>query len=264
MSRLQTPCFDVFDANRLLAADYWLGNPGRMDGAKRILAIETSGRHGSVALLSCVSDRAEVLKQIELSGNERTAQILAPSIRGLLNEKNWSPKSVDLVAVAVGPGSFTGLRIGVTTAKTFAYAAKTQLLGINTLEAIAAQAPAADGRLWAMLDAQRQELFAASFARSESGLTTVRETHIISVASWLAGLQPGDRVSGPALSRIAKSMPANVNVVPQDLWQPMATSVGQLAWKKFQTGQTADIWQLVPQYYRSSAAEEKAKNASLR
>ena len=79
----------------------------------------------------------------------------------------------------------------MTTAKTFAYAAKTQLVGVNTLEAIAAQAPAAEGRLWAVLDAQRQELFAANFIRDKTGdLVTERETHIISVVSWLAALQP--------------------------------------------------------------------------
>jgi len=232
-----------------------------MDGAKRILAIETSGRHGSIALVSGAADRAEVLKQIVLGGDERTAQILAPRIQNLLREQNWSPTSVNLVAVAIGPGSFTGLRIGVTTAKTFAYAAKTDLIGINTLEAIAAQAPEANGRLWAVLDAQRQELFAASFILSETGFITERETHIVSETSWLAELQPGDRVSGPALARIAKSLPAEVDAVPQNLWQPMATSIGQLAWRNFRTGLKDDLWQLVPKYYRSSAAEEKAQSA---
>jgi tRNA threonylcarbamoyladenosine biosynthesis protein TsaB len=170
---------------------------------------------------------------------------------------------VDLVAVAVGPGSFTGLRIGVTTAKTFAYAANTDLIGVNTLEAIAAQAPAAHGQLWAVLDAQRQELFAASFAQSDAGLTTEHETYIISVEAWLAALQPDDRVSGPALSRIGARLPADVHAMNEDLWQPMAISVGQLAWKKYQAGLRDDLWQLVPQYYRSSAAEEKAQSTKI-
>ena len=80
-----------------------------MDGAKRILAIETSGRHGSVALLCGSADRADVSTQVVLGGDQRTARILAPSIRALLNEQHWSPMSVDLIAVAIGPGSFTGL-----------------------------------------------------------------------------------------------------------------------------------------------------------
>jgi tRNA threonylcarbamoyladenosine biosynthesis protein TsaB len=253
----------VLKGSSLLAASYRLGNPGRMDGAKRILAIETSGRHGSIALLTGNSDRSEVLSEILLGGDERTAQILAPRIRTMLGDHNWSPTSVDLVAVAVGPGSFTGLRIGVTTAKTFAYAANTELLGVNTLEAIATQAPAADGRLWAVLDAQRQELFAATFAQSEAGLTTERETHIISVEAWLAALQPDDHVSGPALSRIGARLPAGVRAVSEDLWQPMARSLGRLAWTKYQAGLRDDLWQLVPQYYRSSAAEEKAQSTKI-
>jgi tRNA threonylcarbamoyladenosine biosynthesis protein TsaB len=230
-----------------------------MDDTKRLLAIESSGRHGSIALLSGDVECADVVSQIALGGEERTAQILAPRIRSMLRESNWSSTSVDLVAVAVGPGSFTGLRIGVTTAKKIAYAANTALIGVNTLEAIAAQAPTDEGRLWAVLDAQRQELFAASFDQSSAGLTIQCQTHIITVDSWLAALQPGDRVSGPALGRIGSHLPSGVHSLSEDLWQPMATSIGRLAWKKFQTGHRDDLWQLLPQYYRSSAAEEKAQ-----
>jgi len=235
-----------------------------MDGEKRILAIETSGRHGSVALLTGTGDQARVAKQIVLGGDERTAQVLAPSIQTLLNEMNWAPASVDLVAVVVGPGSFTGLRIGVTTAKTFAYATNAELIGVNTLEVIATQVPKAEGRLWTVLDAQRQELFAASFSYSQSGeFTSERETSIIPQTAWLVALQSGDRVSGPALTRIVPKLPDGINVVSQAFWQPLAESVGELAWKNFQAGQRDDVWELVPQYYRSSAAEEKSQKARL-
>jgi tRNA threonylcarbamoyladenosine biosynthesis protein TsaB len=230
-----------------------------MERAKRIVAIETSGRQGSVATLLGEANGANLISQIALSSDERTAQVLAPALQKLLMETGWSPKSVELVTVAVGPGSFTGLRIGVTTAKTFAYAVDAELIGANALDALAAQAPASSATLWAILDAQRQELFAARFvAAGDNRMHVDRGTCIIAQDAWLAELRPGDRVTGPALSRLAPRLPPGVDVIPIELWQPMAAAIGSVAWKAYCGGERDDLWKLAPQYYRSSAAEEKA------
>ena len=229
-----------------------------MEGAQRIIAIETSGRYGSIATLWGAADGTRLIGQIALGGDQRTAQALAPALRQLLNDANWAPASVELVTVAIGPGSFTGLRIGVTTAKTFAYAVGAEVIGINTLESLAAQTPLAVAPLWTILDAQRQELFAAKFALDVAGdLRVERETTIVSQDAWLASLQPGDYVIGPPLSRLASRLPDGVEALPAELWQPMAAAVGQVAWKAHQAGQRDDVWTLAPQYYRASAAEEK-------
>src|SRR5215218_5232730 len=106
----------------LLAALNCFGDVGYMTGSKHILAIESSGRHASVALLGGNADSTDLVGQTLLSSDERTAQVLAPTIQHLLKTADLSPKSIELVAVAIGPGSFTGLRLGVTTAKVFAYA----------------------------------------------------------------------------------------------------------------------------------------------
>jgi tRNA threonylcarbamoyladenosine biosynthesis protein TsaB len=229
-----------------------------MDCVKRIVAIETSGRHGSVATLRGDIGGAKVIAQTVLSSSERTAQSLAPTLQKLLAETGWPPKSVELVAVTVGPGSFTGLRIGVTTAKTFAYAVSAEVVGVNTLVALAHQAPPMDRPLWTILDAQRQELFAARFIADRDGhLQTDRETTIIAQDKWLAELRAGDYVTGTALSRIAHRLPEGVAPVPDSLWQPMAESVGCVAWQAYQSGRRDDLWKLTPHYYRASSAEEK-------
>ena len=229
-----------------------------MTAAKNILAIETSGRHGSVATLSGEQGGARLIGQFVLSGDQRTAQSLAPAMKRLLDEAGWSPKSVDLVAVTVGPGSFTGLRIGVTTAKAFVYAVSAEVVGVNTLTVLAAQAPPSPSPLWTIIDAQRQELFAAKFNVEENlDIRTDRDTFIVSQEKWLADLSPHDRVIGPALKRIAGRLPAHVLAMPEELWQPMAAAVGQLAWNSYQAGQRDDVWKLIPNYYRPSAAEEK-------
>ena len=236
-------CFDDFDY---------------MAASKRILAIESSGRYSSVATLQGDADGARLLEQILLSGDERTAQVLAPTIQKLLASAGWSPKSVELVAVALGPGSFTGLRIGVTTAKAFAYAIGAEVMGVNTLESLALGAGPSAAALWAVLSAQRQELFAAKFAINEAGdLNAIQETLIIPQDAWLAGLHAGDRVTGLALKQLVPRLPAGVEVLPEEQWQPAAVEVGQLAWRNYQAGQRDDVWRLSPNYYRLSAAEEK-------
>jgi tRNA threonylcarbamoyladenosine biosynthesis protein TsaB len=230
-----------------------------MESAKRVLAIETSGRHGSVATLLGDACGASLVGQAALSGDQRTAQALAPALTGLLKQADWSPQSIELVAVAIGPGSFTGLRIGVTTAKTLAYAVEAEVLGVNTLLALAAQALVSAAPLWAVFDAQRQELYAARFSADNTGqLCADRDTSIIAQEDWLAELQPGDRVTGTALGRLAARLPAGVEIVSPALWQPMAAAVGQVAWQAYQAGRRGSVWELAPQYYRASAAEEKA------
>jgi tRNA threonylcarbamoyladenosine biosynthesis protein TsaB len=224
----------------------------------RIVAIETSGRHGSVAALHGEADRAELIRQITLTGNQRTAQALAPALRELLTDIDWRSPSVELVAVAVGPGSFTGLRIGVTTAKTFAYAIGAKVIGVNSLAAMAAQAPLSHAPLWTVLDAQRQELFAARFVADEHGKMPVDcETSIVARDAWLAQAQPGDRVTGPPLRALQDKLPAGVITLSETLWQPMAAAVGLVGWRAYQAGRRDDVWKLAPQYFRASAAEER-------
>ena len=226
----------------------------------RLLSIETSGRSGSIALLEGKDGDAKLAGEVLLAGSQRTAQVLAPAIEDLLTKAGWAAGSIELVAVVVGPGSFTGLRIGVTTAKTLAYAVGAKVVAVDTLRVLAAQAPADGAPLWAIVDAQRQELFAAQFAGGGSNLPQVTsETEILSAEGWLAGLRPGDRVTGRALGRLADRLPAGVVVVAEEFWQPTASAAGWVGWALYQQGQQDDVWTLVPHYYRPSAAEEKEK-----
>ena len=223
----------------------------------RIVAIETSGKHGSLAALAGGADGAPSLCQIILAGEQRTAQGLAPAMRSLLAEVGWPPASVQLVAVTSGPGSFTGLRIGVTTAKAFAYAVGANVIGVPTLTVLASQAQPQPGPLWAILDAQRQELFAARFDVNASDNFVEPATAIVPQDTWLAELKPGDCVTGPALRRMSQRLPSGVTALAEELWQPTAAAVGQLAWQMHMNGLRGDVWQLTPKYYRPSAAEEK-------
>ncbi len=203
-------------------------------------------------------EAGELVARRQLDPQRRSATTLAPGIRELLAEAGWAPRDLKLVAVAVGPGSFTGLRVGVTAAKMLAYAVGCDVIAVGTLDAIAAQVPPSIDRVWAVLDAQRQQVFAAEFQRDSAGeLIPKAEPAIIDNDAWLASLEPGDWATGPALGKLATRLPAGVNVVEPALWEPQAATVGQLGWRRYSAGHCDDLWRLVPRYYRRSAAEEK-------
>lgn len=224
----------------------------------RILAIETSGRIGSVALIEVEGDATIVAAERRTPEGERTARSLLPTIQELLREQQWRPADVNLVCVTTGPGSFTGLRIGVVTAKTFAYATSARLVGVHTLAAIAAgvKTRGAAG-LWTVLDAQRQELFVACFDGRDLVDQTVPPTEILSIPAWIERLTPGDVVSGPPLAKWREQLPDGIVVAEQSCWEPSAAIVGSLGAEILKRDGGVNPLELVPHYYRKSAAEEK-------
>jgi tRNA threonylcarbamoyladenosine biosynthesis protein TsaB len=219
----------------------------------RILALETSSSGGEIALL----DENHVIRHATLPVGYRTAQSLAPTLAEQLAAAGWTPRDIQLIAVTHGPGSFTGLRIGVTTAKVLAYATGAPVIGINTLEVIAAQSPPAP-LVTAVLDAQRRQLFSASFRRPAPPTLEWRHpTAIVDLEPWLAARESGELVTGPGIRLVEAQLPPDVLAAPPDSWAPRATVVGQLAWHAFTAGRQNDPWTLAPQYLRPSAAEER-------
>jgi tRNA A37 threonylcarbamoyladenosine modification protein TsaB len=110
------------------------------------------------------------------------------------------------------------------------------------------------------LDAQRQELFVAKFEpgwQDRSG--DLPETRILGVEQWVQELVPGDVVCGPPLQKLVDRLPAGVSVVDEESWKPQAEAAGRLGIASYQSGQLVDAMQLVPRYFRKSAAEEKAE-----
>ncbi len=219
-----------------------------------ILALETSGRRGSVAVLQ--DDAPLALGTI--APDQRTAAAITPLVKEQLARAAVALEQIDLVAVTAGPGSFTGLRVGVTTAKTLAYALRCEVLGVDTLQVIAEQVPAAVENVWTVLDAQRQQLFAARFHRNDSGAMVVQTpTAIVDNDAWIASLGAGDAVCGRGVARMRDRLDEGVHVADEAVWEPQAETVGRLAKRLHDEGGRDDFWKLSPQYFRQSAAEEK-------
>jgi len=228
----------------------------------KILAFETSGLLGSVALLETAGGKLVSTVECETPADQRTARSLLPTTHRLLSDHGWRPADVELIAVSTGPGSFTGLRIGVVAAKTFAYAVGAKLVGVHTLAAMAEPLVERASRVWTILDAQRQELFAASFDPARSIIDQAEPpTDITPIEDWMARLSAGDQVVGPPLAKLGASLPAGVSIADKGLWNPTALAVGRLGIALSERGREISPLELVPDYFRKSAAEEKAEAA---
>jgi tRNA threonylcarbamoyladenosine biosynthesis protein TsaB len=219
----------------------------------RILALETTEKIPSIAAL----DGTHVLRAALLDPARRSAQTLVPGIKQLLADVGWRPADIQLIALTIGPGSFTGLRVGVTTAKTLAYATGAEVLGVGTLDVIARQSSGVAATLWTIMDAQRSQLFTARHRLGNGSYHVDRDPLIEDIDAWLATVRPGEWVSGPVLGRIVERLADGVCVEESSSWAPTAQQVGLLAWERYLAGQRQDMWQLAPHYYRQSAAEEK-------
>jgi tRNA threonylcarbamoyladenosine biosynthesis protein TsaB len=230
------------------------------EGEMRALALETSGRVGSLAAFRIESANATIIASNKLPADLRSAQSLLPAIGELLKTCQWRADQLDLVCTTTGPGSFTGLRLAVTTAKTLAYATGAKLVGVHTLAALAA-AVASTEPVWAILDAQRQELFAACFPLGwQNDANFVPETSVLSIDAWLAQLRAGDLVTGPPLEKLSSHLPPGVLAASSSMWQPNAEVVARLGLAALRRSEVTDPLQLVPRYFRTSAAEEKAQS----
>lgn len=220
----------------------------------RVLAIETVGTTGSVAAL----DDERLLAEHQLDPRRRSAQSLAPGIEGLLQTVGWRPAEVELVAVATGPGSFTGLRIGVTTAKAFAYATGCQVVGVHTMQAIAERVPTEIDRFSVIVDAQRAELFVADFQRARGGTPAGAETtRLLPASAWLEQLEAGQWLTGPALEKWSSRVVDGVRLVEPALWSPTAAAVGIVGRRNVAEGRGSDLFALAVEYLRRTAAEEQ-------
>lgn len=227
-----------------------------------ILAFDSSSSFGSVAVL----EGPQVLASEMLDPARRSAQTLAPAIERCLKEAGRNSRDLQLIATTLGPGSFTGLRVGVTMAKTLAYALKCDLVGLNTLDVLAAQVAQSEirgqtGIIHAVLEAQRKELFVGRYQIAENGVEPPHRfadgKEILSGESWLQSLHSGDVVTGSGLARWKDKLPPGVVVAPTEIHEPDAVAIGQLALQEHARGRRDDLWTFSPLYIRPSYADEK-------
>jgi len=250
------------------------------------VGIETSGPIGSVALLR---DGELVVERLLGETGRRHARTLVAELRTLLAEAGLGPKDVSLVAVSIGPGSFTGLRVGVVCAKTWAYAAGSRLVAVETFTAVMNRLPAGidfrqadldDGTspsgglhpplagrcAWVIDDALRGDVFVQRFELSETaavGWMVAGAVRLLPFDAWIQETAPGDVVFGPGANRWRNPLEVRgLCVAAEDFHRPTAADVARCGTTLAEQGRFADPFALVPMYIRRSAAEEKLDSAA--
>ncbi len=224
-----------------------------------LLAFETSAKAASVALL----DKHCLLGESYQNTGLTHSQTLLCQAQALLHQCGKEAQQVTHVAVAAGPGSFTGVRIGVAAAKGFAWARELPCYGVSTLEAMALGLGCWDGYVCSVMDARRNQVYQATFRSAQGKRTRVSPDRAISLEVLGAELAT---LSGPIFlvgdgSRLcydvlSQHIPSLV-LPPEHRMHQRASGVGVLALEQLEAGLPGDGAALAPNYLRLSQAERE-------
>ena len=215
-----------------------------------ILNIETATTNCSVSLSK--NGKTLVLKE-DNDKNYSHAERLHLYIDSVLNEANITSKNLDAIAVSKGPGSYTGLRIGVSAAKGLCFALDKPLISISTLEALAHQVKANEGVIVAMLDARRLEVYSAIY---DTNFKQIRETEaqVLDENAFAEYLENGKvYFIGNGVEK-TKTLINHSNAIFIEDKLPSANEIGFLAYNKYKISNTEDVAYFEPYYLKDFVA----------
>lgn len=231
-----------------------------------LLAIDTSGRHGSIALARTEEDAQasaeieirdiEILQTVALSGGTFSAQ-LVPQVAATLAKHGFSKNDIGGFAVASGPGSFTGLRVGLAAIKGLAEILRKPIATVSTLEAVA-QTAGCLGKITAVLDAGRGEVYAGEYELSLGAARCLGE-QLLTTKEFLARMRSAKVVTCEGVfAEAARAAGLSFSVV-----EPInAADIARIGWRKIRAGDTVSPEQLEANYIRRTDAEILAKIGS--
>jgi tRNA threonylcarbamoyladenosine biosynthesis protein TsaB len=233
------------------------------------LAVDSSTPVAGAAL---VEDH-RVLIESFINYKKTHSETLLPTIDRIMKECDCSPADLDALALTVGPGSFTGLRIGMATVKGIAMAAHKPIVALSTLDTLAANAAGSDDLVGALLDARKNELYYGFYSMREQGPEALQEAMVgtpqavVSQAREL--MAQGQRVIllGDGYYRYGayfqQELQEQLKVMPGHLMLPRAAAAGILAVDKAGQGEFEDLYRLGPVYIRLSEAEYRLKKGEI-
>ncbi len=192
---------------------------------------------------------------------------LLPSLQNVIRQANASLADIDAIIVSVGPGSFTGLRLGISMAKTLAFVLKCPVIPVGTDQIVAFQAGTVlesqnlrSNDIAIVIDAQRNQWFASQFQGNESLASPVQpRNRIVDPQTFVDSLEKPTLLCGNGLTRQLPKieLPSHLTVADQSCWIPQASSAFQLVAAAPDQFPKISPFELKPQYGRKSAAEEK-------
>jgi len=215
-----------------------------------LLAVDTSGKQGSIALAQCgPGDTCAVIEVAALAGGTFSAE-LVPQIAALLEKNNFSKMDIGGFAVVSGPGSFTGLRIGLAVVKALADVLAKPIAEVSMLEAVASAADS-QGIVIAALDGGRNEVFVGEYEVSSSAARLIRE-RLLTRAEWLDSAREATILT-PDIALVESALAKGFAVRRVD--RPRSDVIARLGWKKIAAGEIVSAEALEANYVGRSEAE---------
>lgn len=224
----------------------------------KILGLDTSTMMASCAVI----DKNGVLGEYSIDQDRGHAENLVPMIEEMMRSINLDIKDIDLYAVALGPGSFTGLRIGVATMKGFAHLFNKPIIGISTTKALANNLPF-ENTVVPMIDARRNRVYTSIYSHKDGELVEEMPVDAIDIDELIEILKGKDDLmvngNGSILYRekLREELGEKIKFAKIGQNSPRAVSVAELALKKFNAGIVDDVFTLAPDYLRKSQAERQ-------
>jgi tRNA threonylcarbamoyladenosine biosynthesis protein TsaB len=227
----------------------------------RILAIDTSTRVGSIALVEGPLLKAQNILDIRATHNQR----LLPGIERILTDAGWSLDDLDGFAVSLGPGSFTGLRIGLSIVKGLAWATGKPLVGVPTLDGLAANVSFVPYMICPILDARKGEIYAALYRQGDEGIPERLTSYMaIKPEEMLALISETTVIIGDGLlshgDYLRRELGNLLVLAPPHLSVIHASSLAWLGWHRLRSGEFEDVSSCTPLYVRPSEAELNIKS----
>lgn len=229
----------------------------------KILAVDSSAAVASVAILS---DNT-VLGEYFLDNGNTHSETILPMTESLLSRLSMTLDEIDLFAVSIGPGSFTGLRIGVATVKGLAFGRNKPCAGISTLEALAYNLDGVSGILCPVMDARRNQVFTALFksdGKQIERLTPDGAMDLSELDSLLANYKEPIYLCGDGYALAKEALTTKTMDTPERLIPQSAIPVARLALREQKAGRTVDEAALAPVYLRLSKAERERAEKEMR
>ncbi len=230
-----------------------------------ILGIDTATRIASVGI---VCDGEIVAERAHLSTANHTETLL-PLILHLLEDSHCTLQEVQGLGVSIGPGSFTGLRVALGTAKGFAYALGQQVVGVSTLEALARTVNDWEGAICTVLDARKAEVYVAFFRRDCHGqIHRQSADQVVAPHEFFSTLEEPCLFLGDGVERYEALLHEQcgplAKLLPFSQYHPRGGTVALLAWERLSQGGSSVIGTLTPTYVRKPEAEfRRMSGASL-
>lgn len=219
------------------------------------IALETSGRIGSIALV----ESGQVLAEEEFPHGLRHAAGIIGILDRLTRAQKWTPRGIEEIYVSTGPGSFTGLRVGITVAKTLAFSIGAKLVAVPSTEVLVHNAPADWQNSIIVLDAKRGQIFTARFVNVEGNPAIAEPAHLDTLAEMLARSPRPVHLIGEGIPYHRAAIPEDAQVIITDeaAWRARAAVVAQIGSRLARAGHFVDPQALAPLYIRRPEAEEK-------